>query len=96
MVQATSGWSDKEDNTTSCISGRLWTEEVFVAPDLIGFTLTPDVCNHHGLPGWFNASRAEKRAVAYTLWYHTSFKDECPKNYREELYKEYFGNYTKH
>ena len=62
VVQALSGWSHKEDKFTSCISGRLWTEQVFVAADLIGFTLTPDV-NDHGRPGWFNASHAEKASI---------------------------------
>lgn len=86
VVQALSGWSHKEDKFTSCISGRLWTEQVFVAADLIGFTLTPDV-NDHGRPGWFNASHAEKQAVAYTLWYHTSFKNEWAKSITKNLIK---------
>ncbi|KAK5219276.1 hypothetical protein LTR47_011579, partial [Exophiala xenobiotica] len=87
VVQALSGWSHKEDKFTSCISGRLWTAQVFVAADLIGFTLTPDVNNDHGRPGWFIASHAEKQAVAYTLWYHTSFKNEWAKSITKSLVK---------
>lgn len=88
VVQALSDWSHKEDKFTSYISGRLWTEQVFVVADLIEFTLISDVNNDHGRSEWFNVFNAEKQTVAYTLWYYTSFKNEWTKSITKNLIKD--------
>ena len=72
-LHAVSGWGHKDD--PSCISGQLWTEQVFLVADYVGHNLTPDGKRDQGRPGWFNASHAEKQALAFLLRHHTRFKD---------------------
>ena len=76
VVQAMSGWGHDNEDDLSRISGRLWTEQVFLVADHIEHAFTPNRSRDQGRPGWFHASHAEKQAVAYVLRYHTSFKNE--------------------
>jgi len=79
-LQAVSGWGHKDDSGLSRISGRLWTEQVFLVSEYVGHALAPDDARDQGRPGWFNASHAEKQVLAFLLRYHTTFKDEWGRN----------------
>lgn len=50
-LQAVSGWGHKDDSGLSRISGRLWTEQVFLVSEYVGHALAPEVALDQGRPG---------------------------------------------
>lgn len=85
-IQALSGWGHKSDKDLSRISGRLWTEEVFLVSDYVGHVLQPDTGRDQGRSGWLNVSHANS---SIPLRYHTRFRNEWGANKDSATLKNY-------
>ena len=74
-VDAMSGWAHYDEQNTT-ISGKNWTNEVFVICESIGHILAPVPEIDQGRPGRWHACHAEKQLVAFFVAYHVFLKDE--------------------
>ena len=74
-VDAMSGWTHYDEQNVT-ISGKNWTDEVFIICESIGYILAPVSERDQGRPGRWQACHAEKQLVAFFVAYHVFLKDE--------------------
>ena len=82
-VDAMSGWNHHDEQNVT-ISGKHWTEEVFVLCESVGHILRPDLRKDQGRQGWWHACHAEKQLVAFFVAYHIFLQYEVREEEEEE------------
>lgn len=70
-----SGWAHHDEQNVT-ISGKRWTDEVFVICESIGHILAPVSEMDQGRPGRWHACHAEKQLVAFFVALHVFLEDE--------------------